>query len=276
MKNNAIFEKYNIIFVVLLFLLPILAFDLSYIFISIINHEWDKKEQERKAVYEAETLSAEADFNVEFSRLFKDFFDVLNSDIEKIETNNSVFLSNHLNQIANRVFARPFPDYKLYVFKIDSKSNRSDLIFYKDENIKAKRVLSMAFEHLYRLNTSDKKDSKTQSTKSGAKSLLGEFTNLEAIATAMRATPAFTNGIHKNSWFIWDYTVNKNQDVYGAILISNDIKNCNENSLLLALNNLRLRGLAVGAFIPLYKDYGEPVYQNPLDKSDTFKNCANT
>ena len=149
--KKSLAEKYNIILIVLLFVIPLLAINASYLVIANIEYELDKKEQESEAIREAETLSAEADFNIEFSKTFKDFFTVLKSDID-IDTSNSAFLSNHLSQTANRVFDNPFPDYKLYVFKISTKNKHTDMIFYKDDNVKGKRVLCLAFEHLYNLN----------------------------------------------------------------------------------------------------------------------------
>lgn len=37
----------------------------------------------------------------------------------------------------------------------------------------------------------------------------------------MRGITTFSNGIHKNSWFLWNYYVENNNDVYGAILLCN-------------------------------------------------------
>ncbi|MBP5471001.1 MAG: hypothetical protein J6Z11_17360, partial [Candidatus Riflebacteria bacterium] len=272
--NKSFAEKYNIILIILLFVIPLLAINSSYYFISVINYEFQKNEHERKAIQEVETLSSEADFNYEFSKSFKDFFEILKSDSD-IDTNNSTFITNHLKQTANSVFSNPFPDYKLYVFKINSKTQNTDMIFYKDDNIKGKKILCLAFEHLYKLNHKKISKSKVNTNEKSAKTLLGDYTDLETIANEMRATPVFSNGMHKYSWFIWDYVINSNEDVYGAILISNEISKYNEKSQLYALKNLKERGKAIGAFIPLYKEYGDPIYQPPLDRSDTFKDWAN-
>ena len=273
--NKSLAEKYNIILIILLFVIPLLAINFSYIFISKINYEWAKKKQDSIAQQEAETLSSEADFNNEFSKSFKNFFEILKSD-RITGTNNSAFLTNYLNQTADNIFSAPFPDYKLYVFKIPSKSNQTDLIFYKDNNIRGKKILCLAFEHLYRLNVFGEKDNKLRQTEPSAKALMGDHTDFKILAKEIRATPTFINGMHKYSWFIWDYTINGNQDVYGAILISNEIINYNEKSQLYALKRLKSRGQALGAFIPVYKNYGEPIYQSPLDKSKTFKEWANS
>lgn len=86
----------------------------------------------------------------------------------------------------------------------------------------------------------------------------------------MRGITTFSNGIHKNSWFLWNYYVENNNDVYGAILLCNIKDNYQEIWRLLALKSLRERGKAIGAFIPVLAAYGEPTIQSPLDKSGTF------
>ena len=56
--NKSFAEKYNIILIILLFVIPLLAINSSYYFISVINYEFQKNEHERKAIQEVETLSS--------------------------------------------------------------------------------------------------------------------------------------------------------------------------------------------------------------------------
>ena len=272
--NKNLQQRYNIIFIILLFVIPLLALDFSFYFIEKINYEWDKKEQEAKALQEVETLSIEADFTNEFSSIFKDFFEQLKSIVE-IDTKNKSFITNQIIINSNIFFEKSFSDYKLYIFKIDSQTQHTDLLFYKDNKLKVKRMLCNAFEHLFKLNESENEVySKIRTNESSAKALLGDYLNTETIAKEMRGTTTNANGIHKNSWFIWNYYISKNMDVYGAILISNEVNKYKEKGRLIALEKLKSRHQATGAFIPLYKEFGEPDYLPPLDKSDKFKEWA--
>ncbi len=276
--NNRTSEKYTRILIILLFVIPLLSINLSLYLIANINYEREKKQQESKALHEAETLSVESDFNNAFSSIFKDFFEQLKSNAEK-EWKNKSFLITALDKGADRVFEDPFPEYKLYVFKIPSETQNTDLIFYKDNYIKGKKILCRAFEHIYQLSKSNnkseiKKIAENITNEKSAKVLLGDFTDLVAIAKEFRGTTVFANGIHKNCWFIWDYYISSNKDVYGAILISNEVINYREKGRLIALKKLKSRRVATGGFVPLYKNYGKAELLTPLDKSDEFNKFA--
>ena len=65
--KNIISEKYNIILILLLFLIPALTLNLSFRLIAEINHNFEKSEQKKNALKEAEILASEADFSSQYS-----------------------------------------------------------------------------------------------------------------------------------------------------------------------------------------------------------------
>ena len=264
------FEKYNILLVILVFVIPLVAINCSFWFISKINFDLELKEQEKEALHEAESLSIEGNFNNEFAMHFRDYFDevIKNARDESINDSNLV---NNLDESAKRIFNESFPKYNLYVFRIPNETNKTELLYYWGSVKSGKNVLCKAFEHLYTLNSTNKKDS----NESFAKQYLGKYTDIKVIANETRGLTSFTNGAFKNSWFIWDYENIDDKGIFGAFLFCDEINDYAKYGRQLAFNKLKIRGRALGAFIPIYKLYGEPLFQSPLDKFDKFKNWAN-
>ncbi|MBQ2591743.1 MAG: HAMP domain-containing protein [Candidatus Riflebacteria bacterium] len=265
-------EKYNILLIVLIFVIPLIAINLSYLFISKINFDWAEKEQKKEAIQEAETLSAESNFSTEFAFHFRDFFDEIQSIVKSDKTTNSN-LTSFIKQSADKIFEAPFPKFNLYVFNIPNKKRQAELIYSESYLNTGKRTLCKAFEHLYNLNIG----SNNKPNESFAKNLLGRFSNLKAIAhDDMRGITTYTNGIHKNSYFIWDYADIGDKGIYGVILLCSELDNQAEYGRLLALKKLKSRRKALGAFIPIFEEYGEANLLFPLDKSDIFKKWADS
>ncbi len=274
--NNKITNKNNIIFFLLLFLIPILALDASYYFLNNINAEWDKIDQEKKAVQEAEILASEADFGNQFSMLFKKYCDVIKGDVQ-LSFAKDIFLTSHLEQTANVIFSDPFPKYNLHVFRIASGSQSAEMLITRGDEKGGRRGLCLAFEHFYNIATNATVDpAKTKSNESFAKSLVGQFSDIDSIARDMRGLPTFVKHNNASNWFIWDYLVVPEKGVYGAILTCDEVNNFENIGRLLALRGQRARGRAIGAFVPIYKELGDPIYQSPLENSEIFCNWAKT
>ena len=271
-KNTS--EKFNVVLLILFFIIPLTALNLSYYLFAKINENLEKNDQRDKAIHEVETLSAEADFGIEFSRLFGNFFNELKN---AANFNDAKFLVDSLNKKSEKIFEKPFPDYNLFVFKTTPDTKSTELLFKHGNIGTSKKALCLTFEYLYNMNISKNKNKSNdlRNKEAFARNLLGQFTNTEIIAKEMRGITTFSNGIHKNSWFIWNYFVGDNGEVYGAILLSNVKENYHEIGRLLALKQLRERGNAIGAFIPDLAAYGKPTIQSPLDKSRTFKDFIN-
>ena len=204
MNDKSASEKYNIIFIILMFVIPLISLNLSFRFLSNINEEWALKEQEKKAIQEAETLSSEADFGLQIESHFTKFFETLKS-IPEFSLNKDSLNAGQIEKTVNKIFTSPFPEYNLYVFKTSINSFKTDILFYKGDLKNGKRSLYLAFEHLYNLNKDIEVDSiKKKNNEAFAKMLFGKFTNIMALAKDLRGISTFTNGIHKTSWFIWD------------------------------------------------------------------------
>ncbi len=266
-------EIFNIILIILIFVIPLLAIDLSYYFISNINYDLSIKNQKKKAIHEAETLAVEGNFSIEFAMHFQDFLKKI-QNIDNISNLDDSSLANNFEQISNKIFEKPFPNYNLYVFKISGEKRQTNLV-YCNKELKGKRALCLDFEYLYRLSIGEKAKNIPINPKI-VKALLGDYTDINTVAFESRGITTNTNGLHNNSWFIWDYTEVADNTVFGAILVCDEMDDYALYGRLLALKRLKSRNNAIGAFIPIYKDYGEANIPPPLDKSDTFKNWANS
>ncbi len=234
-------EKFNILLIILIFVIPLIAFNSCFLIYKGINFDLEEKEQEKEAIHEVETLAVEGNFETEFAIHFRDFFDVIQKTA-KLENLNDRFFNSQIKQSAKKIFEEPFPKYNLYVFNIPDKTKQTDLIYYEGSISTGKKTLCKAFEHLYSVNTdsNDKTKGKTEGKPNDntneifAKTLLGKYTNISSIAHDMRGITTYTNGIHKTSWFIWDYAYIKDKGIYGAFLICNELENSAECGRLLA------------------------------------------
>ena len=274
MQNNNNNDKYNIILIILLFVIPIFALNLSFYLFAKIKDDIERNEQEKNAVHEAEVLSAEADFTYQFSGLFRKFFDVIKSDSEVDFKGKSLF-TNHLEQKANIIFANPFPKFNLYVFKKTLETSPSELFYSKGEIKGGEKSLCRAFDYLVNISLNGDNENKIKDKNEPfAKNLFGHYTNLYAVAKEFRGMSINTNNGRKYSFFIWDYLWGKNNTLWGCFLFCDEIDDYSEYGRLLALKNLKSRGKAFGAFLPLYKDYGEPIVPKPLDNSKIFGKFA--
>ena len=247
------------------------ALNISFYFVQKLNTEWAKKEQEKEAFQNVELLASEASFENQLSMLFKRYCEVVKSDVQ-IDFVKNAMLTAHLEQTAKVLFREPFPEHNLYVFKIPNGKKSAELLYAKDNGNSSKKPLCYAFDYLFNLsNTPDKNKVEEKKKESFARQLVGQYSNIEAIAKELRGLPAFANIRHHAYWFIWDYAVIPDKGVVGAILTSPEIEKYDEIGRLLALRNQQSRGKAIGAFVPVYKEYGDPVFQHPLEKSELFR-----
>ena len=276
MNIKSSFERYYVILIILFFVMPIISLDLSYYSLSVLNYKKLVKEQIKKANNEAETLASESDFSKEFAMLYRDFFNSAKDFVDKSENKTSLSeFTDCLEKNANSVFRSPFPEYNLYFFKLSTGALESELVFYKGSLKSGKKALCKAFDALYAVNTGIADADKEKSNKF-VQRLIGKYSSIEVVAKEMLGITTHTNGIHNCSWFIWDYFSDENKnDVYGCILLCDEIDNYAEKGRLLALERLKKRGFAAtGAFIPVYKDFGKANILPPLDKSEVFKSFA--
>ncbi len=178
-------EKFNVVLLILFFVIPLTALNLSYYLFAKINENWEKNEQRVKAIHEAETLSSEADFGNMFSRLFGDFFNELKN---APNFNDSRFLVDHLTKKSDIIFEKPFPDYNLFVFKTTPNTKSTELLLTHGNIGKSKKALCFAFEYLYNMNISKSKNKSNDliSKEVFARNLLGQLTNTEIIGKEMR------------------------------------------------------------------------------------------
>ncbi len=276
MQNSQYNEKNNIILIILFFVIPLLAVNITFFFRAYFNHEFEVKELEKKALHEAEILSAEADFNYQFSILFNKYFKIIQNDSRIGFKERSHFI-NHLEQNANKIFESPFPKYNLYVFKKSSSASSSELFYSKGDFKGGAKGLCFAFDYLVKINTireKEKKNKNKDKNESFAKKMFGQYTNIETIAKELRGLPANIKNGENYSFFIWDYFYLDDNNIWGCFLFCNELDNNSEYGRLLALKNLRSRRKAVGAFLPVYKDYGKAIIQKPLEDSRIFQAWA--
>ena len=273
MQKNSFSEKYNIFLIIFFFVIPLLGLNFGFYFFADINDYFKRNDQEKTAIHEAELLGVEADFNVHFLGHFRKFFDVVKSDSGISSIKQNLFIT-HLDQNAEKIFEAPFPKYGLYVFKLDKTAKTTDLLYSKGDIKGGKKGFSLAFDYLYNASLEEEdRDVNYKKNESFVKNLLGQYTRRESIARELRGNAVNINYNNKFSLFVWDYFEIENY-VFGSILIAEELEKHSEYGRLLALKNLKSRGIAIGAFLPIYKEYGKAIMHHPLDKSRIFTSWA--
>ena len=79
MNNKSAFEKYNIIFIILLFVIPLFSLNVSFFYLSDKNKEWDLKDQDRKALQDAEYRAKVSEHEIKMAQLRQEFYGYRNN-----------------------------------------------------------------------------------------------------------------------------------------------------------------------------------------------------
>lgn len=261
---------------ILLWLFPLLLFNVGWHFFGLIDSRWEEQENLDKARQETEALAAGSEFSYCFSKTAGSFNDILRSGAKSFVGQSQ--RNNFLNFIENRskyLFRYPFPDYELLVFEIPNATKKPELVFTNSKDLVSKRALCLSFEYLVRVNGNDASYSDEMRRKGAdiAKNVFGGETDPEIMAETQRGKTTFSFYKLTSGWFLWDCFKIDNGDVYGFYLVAKNDRTTETAGKLLALRELRdnqskAEHKNYGAFIPLFPGYdgviaNEEVYKLP-------------
>lgn len=260
---------------VLLCFLPLLAVNIGYAIFTGIDLYWQKHEQQEVAHQEIEALAAGSDFSYQFSTLAgefaKQFKGLAEADLKADKFSRSV------EERAEKIFAWPFPQHEIFAFEIPEKGRDGELLFMKTDLMQSKRALIRAFSHLIKVNKGEEVSGAVdkQNEKLVAK-IVGGKLNSDVIARTQRGKTSFSSYRFFPHWFLWEYFEIPGKGVYGFFIFSRSNEASNNSAKLLALRDLRKRRHGMGAFVPLFKGFGGPVIQEPLNRSAIFRSWSKT
>ena len=145
--------KQNKVTPIVLWLFPLLLINIGWIFFVSIDSFWQKQEQIENANQEIELLSAKSDFSYCLLTISNRFCDLLKSDtslFHGLEQQNA--LIPYIKNRSDSLFRSPFPQHDLIVFKIDSKTNKTEIIYSNNEILNNKDALNASFEYFVKIN----------------------------------------------------------------------------------------------------------------------------
>lgn len=263
-------KQQRVILPIILWLVPLLAINLGFIFLSEIDLHWREIEQSDFATQEVEGISATSDFSYQFSNICGQFGQSIKSGLEADLQGGR--LEDFLLTRSGKIFRHPFPEKKLLVFRIPEKGKNSELVLVDGTHIKSKRAFVKVFEYLVALSLKEpipdfvQKPSERLLTK-----LLGAESNGSMMAFSQRAKTTYAIFEDAPHWLYWDFFSVPGKGTFGYMVLSKTSDNNRFEGMLLSLRNFRDRRIGLAAFIPLFRGYGSSVIQAPLHKSKIFK-----
>ncbi|MGM0601333.1 MAG: hypothetical protein ACQETH_16095, partial [Candidatus Rifleibacteriota bacterium] len=114
-KQKKTKRKQKVILPILLWLLPLIALNSGFYFLNGIDFRWRQLEQDNKANQEIQSLSDGSKFSYQFSKISGQYRDFLKSSFKSGLSQDQ--LNRFLKKKARSIFANPFPEKDLFVFK---------------------------------------------------------------------------------------------------------------------------------------------------------------
>lgn len=250
-------KKHNMFFFVLLWFLPILALNLGYSFISKIHSTWAVQKQKEFAHQEVEALSSGSSFSFQFASHAGDFESLFKGYAESLP--DTKLLRPYLETSVNKTFSSLFPEYDIFVFHLPEKG-RGDVLYHKSDEPLKRHVSTSAFKYMVDLSL-DRPTS--PAGKKFLTTMLNSPVNVDAIITSQRAKHTYSFYKLETYNFFWNFFELPSKGTFGYFLFCKNEPNNEEKSRKIALAKLNtsLPG-AMGAFFPLFENYGEAIYQH--------------
>ena len=279
-NRNKILPSQNRYLPIILWLFPLLLLNIGWYFFDYIDHRWEENEWADKAKQDAEFLAASSYLPYCMGKISGSFIENLKSRVETFEgLNHKANLSELITNLAVYKFRKPFPEHKLFVFKIPADKNKAELIFSSVEHNFGKRAFGNTFEFFVRVNNFDKTYSESDKKvgSSMAKKFLGFECEPSIVAETQRGKVSYSLYNCKPHYFIWDYFKNnKSGDIYGIFLLIENNVDSEIGSKLIALRELNNNNesdgkKSYGAFIPLFPGFGGVIANEELAKMPKFK-----
>lgn len=259
---------------IILWLLPMLALNFGHKFLASSELVWLKKNQLETAQQELEALTGSSGFEYQLARHAGKFSNQLVSAASAIKPNKlREFLSNRCDSI----FAKPFPEYKLFTFWKKPGKKRSELFLSRTDEIVRKRAMTMVFDYLLDINKNVPIPGNVKKQREKIlQSLMGMATKGEIMALSQRGRTSFILSENRPSWFIWDFKEVPNKGILGYFILTKISQSKHSAAKLLALKACQARKKGLAGFIPLVPDQGGNVLFAKLSRSRIFKNWLKT
>ncbi len=256
-------KKHNMLFFVLLWFLPIIALNVGYGFISKIHGNWAVQKQKEIAHLEVEALAAGSDFTFQFTKHAGEFEKLFKGYAESLPESN--LLKPYIETSVSKTFGPLFPDYDLFVFHLPEKG-RGDVLFNKSDGVLMRRAYTAAFKYMVDVNKGNPiSPTEKNSGKNFLLTILNSPIDVDAIVKSQRAKHTYSFYKLDSFSFFWNFFELPSKGTFGYFLFCKNDPSYEINGRKIALETLADNPYgAVGAFYPLFENYGEPIFQNEI------------
>ncbi len=254
---------------VILWVLPVLAINLGFFFLSKIDLHWKTVRQEETAQQELEALTAGGEFSYQLANRAGKFMNELAKSSESLEPKH---LLNRLESRRRAIFRAPFPKSKFFVFKIDEQSKKTSLLIEDSPKKYGRRTLGRIFKYLVDLNLDnpDAQSGKKQNEKL-LSNILGRGTTGLILAMSQRGRTTFVVNEKVPHYFFWDFRKVEGKGVFGTFILVENTQECDIASKLLAISESRSRGNGLAGFVPIGRGQSGCILTEALGRSRLFK-----
>ena len=270
-KNKRTFEEFvSRLLPLILLLLPVLAVNLGFNFLSRIELHWKKNSQNELARQELEALTASSGFEYQLARRSGRFLKQLEASMV-MKTNSSQ--NEFIRERCEKIFRKPFPDSLVFAFAAESKSSSYKMIHTNSTGIVGKRVYSLVFQHLVEVNQSKEISLATGRQRERLlQKLMGVGTKSEVVAVSQKGKATYVLYENLPHWFVWDFIETEDKQILGYFVITKVSQTAKDAAKLIALRDCRTRTTGLAGFVPLISGYGGAVLHEKLGQSKIFRN----
>ncbi|MEW6712098.1 MAG: adenylate/guanylate cyclase domain-containing protein, partial [Candidatus Riflebacteria bacterium] len=254
---------------IILCLLPLFALNGGFLFLANIELFWHEKTGQELARQELEALTASSEFDYQLAHHAGQFLAQLEHSARMLTAEQKLkFIQSRYEKIF------PFPLTEGTVLAFSRKENQKpfNLFFSNKDDLPAKRVFAMVFQHLVDESRNIEQSGETKRQRERLlQKLMGFGTRGEVMATSQRGKASYI--IHQNRphWFVWDYLDLGDEGMVGFMIFLKYGQEHKNLGRLLALKECRRRGNGLAGFVPLLKDDKKAVLFEKLARSRLFR-----
>ena len=259
----------NLLLVLLLFL-PLLAVNRGWREVDAIVGRWRNQEQERLANQKLGEISANLDFSLHMAEQGARLSRGLTSLLREYPGRNPEGLP--VGDLADNIFASPFPQHALWVFL--RQSGKSGVqTWYNNEKNASRRPMEMIMQSLIDENSHEKSgDAEGKRSEKLLQKVFGHGCRISLIAGEQRniATPVIYRQIP--SFLLWDFAEIGDGRSIGFFLVVSRNQDIAAASMALAARKAGLGAEMAGGFLRIFKTAGpDQLFPPRIGSSRIFK-----
>ncbi|MEW6710471.1 MAG: adenylate/guanylate cyclase domain-containing protein, partial [Candidatus Riflebacteria bacterium] len=243
----------------LLFILPLLAFNAGYFQISEIYLRWQKSEQERFARQKLGEIAANTSFTAHLHNAGNRLVERLGSTLEELD--ESKFRKLDWAKITGQVLSPPFPDFEVFLLKKTKDSNRSEIFHHHTGRNFNRRSIEMMFNFLVQTNQEKKIDfDERRRNEKILKKVFGSGSDSDLLGKKHKAvaTPVIYNKMP--TWLFWDFVTSSTDEYAGFFLLVKRNQDLDSASLKMTAKETGLGKTIPGGFIRLFESGSHDQY----------------